>query len=188
MNHFFIGGTSGSGKSTLASKVAKKYGLRHEDLDLFREEMKKFPEAAYWVNFFWNQNPKEYWINTTPEEQWSHIVKQSESFWPHYLRLIEDFTKRGEYCVFESVNILPHLAKSLPFPGVYLVCDSVDELLPRYLAAPRWSTDPGLIKKEVEDSVLVEAPRYREEALRFGFPVFNSPTDAEREIDKILSE
>ena len=186
MNHIFIGGTSGSGKSTLAKRVEREFGIHHEDLDDFREEMKKFPEVEYWISFFWNKDPKEYWANALPEKQWSHVVQQSEAFWPHYLKLIESFDKQNKRCVFESVNLLPHLAKDLPFKGIYLVCDSVEELLPRYLREPRWSHDPEIIKREVEDSVFVEAPRYREEAKKYGFPVFNSMDKALEEIKKMI--
>ena len=187
MNHVFIGGTSGAGKSTLARKIAKDLGLQHENLDDFREEMERFPKTEYWVNYFWNQDPREYWEKTKPEMRWDHLVEQSESFWPHYLRLFDDLTKSNKRCVLESVNILPHLAKDLPFNGIYMVCDSIPDLLPRYLKEPRWSKDPELIKKEVENSVLVKAPRYRAEAEKYGFKCFSSMENAEEELIRLIN-
>lgn len=72
--------------------------------------MKKVPETEYWVNYYWNKDPKGHLASTSCEEQWNDLVKQSDAFWPPTKAHIELIMNQNPSVIFESVNLLPHLA------------------------------------------------------------------------------
>ena len=119
MKYAFISGIPASGKSYLAKKVAKATGALYFKVDDWREEFRK-NEHADWVDFFWNKNEKEYWETITPQKHWNNLKNQSEAVWPIILEKIRTIQKTKKSAIFESVNILPHLARrDFDFPGLF---------------------------------------------------------------------
>ncbi|QQG43589.1 MAG: AAA family ATPase [Candidatus Daviesbacteria bacterium] len=187
MSYVFIGGIPASGKSYLAKKVAEKTGAFHLDVDTLRKEMSKDPQLKYWVNFFFNQDEEEYLKNTPCEKHWENLVKQSEAFWPTILNKINEVIKSHKSAIFEGVNILPHLAKrDFNFPGVYLLGKSFEEIFERNKQDPRWGQTEQLQKLEAELFFNCERPKYKEEAEKYGYKIFDKSDEAEEEVLKLL--
>lgn len=180
MQNVFIGGIPASGKSYLAEKIARTTGALHVKIDAWRDEMAIDPKLEYWVNFFWNLNEEEYWRTATCDEQWGNIQKQSEAFWPTILRRIKETQKTGKPAIFESVNILPHLAsRDLNFGGVFLLGESFEEIFERNKREPRWGKTEELQRKEAEAFFGCERSMYKSEAEKYGFKTFTNSRDAE---------
>ncbi len=187
MSYVFIGGIPASGKSYLARKIAEQTGAFHFDLDTLRKEMSKDPKLEYWVNFFWNLDEEEYYKNTSCEEQWENLVKQSEAFWPTFLKKIEEVKGSHKSAIFEGANILPHLAKKdFDFPGIFLLGESVEVIFERNKKNPRWGKTKKLQKIEAENFYICEGKMYMSEAEKYGYKTFNNSAEAEKEVLKLL--
>lgn len=187
VKYAFIGGIPATGKSYLAKKIAKSTGALHFKVDDWREEF-RVDKHADWIDFFWNKNESEYWDKTSCEEHWQNIVKQSEVLWPPgIVRKIKKVVKSGLPAIFEGVNILPHLAaKDLDFPGIFLTGESFEVIFERNKKDPRWGQTEILQKKEAEIFYNCEGPIYKKEAEKYGFKVFSSSIEAEKELIRLL--
>lgn len=189
MSYVFISGIPTSGKSFLANKLAKNLGAFHLDTDTLREEMGKDQKLEPWVNFYWNQDEKKYLTDTSCEEQWQNLVKQSEAFWPTILQKINEIKKTHNSAIFEGDTILPHLAKrDLDFPGIYLLGESLEQTFERNKKAPRWGKTEELQKLEAEMFFNCERENYKREAEKYGFQTFTNSEDAEAELIKLLQQ
>lgn len=187
MSYVFIGGIPASGKSYLAEKISSRTKAVHVDLDSLREEMVKDPKLKYWVNFYWNQNEEEYLRNTSCAEKWKNLIKQSEAFWPAIIKRISEVKRKYPSAIFESVNIVPHLAsRDFDFPGVYLLGESFKQIFDRNKKSPRWGKTDHLQKLEAETFYYCERPNLKKEAKRYGFKTFTDPQEAEIELLKLL--
>ncbi len=183
MNHagkrLFITGIPTSGKSYLAKIVAKKTGGRSIILDDLRQELSADIHYKQWTDFYLNQDEKTYLSTTSNEKQWDDLVAQSEGLWPAFLKEIAKFKNETQPVIFECVNMLPHLVKrDLGFNGVVLIGTSFEETLERNKKDPRWGNTPELQELEAKAFFYVERPRYKEEALKFGYPTFEKADDA----------
>ncbi|MEK7143594.1 MAG: hypothetical protein AAB756_02075 [Patescibacteria group bacterium] len=187
VKYVFISGIPASGKSFLAAKVAKETGIEHVCIDDWREEMKGDPKLKKFVDFFWNQDEKEYWRVTNCDEQWENLERQSEAFWPFILKRIKEFQMFEKGAIFEGVNILPHLAHAdLDFKGIILLGESFETILERNKRDPRWGRTEELQIKETEAFYNCERPKYKQEAEKYGFKTFTDPMLAEEELLEIL--
>ena len=188
MKYAFISGTPASGKSYLAAKVAKAVGALHVEIDDLREEMRSDMELRRWVDFFLNQNEVEYWKNTSCDQQWENLKKQSEAFWPKVLERIRKVQGSETQAIFEGVNILPHLAaKDLQFPGIILVGGSLEDIFERNKKEPRWGKTEELQRKEAEAFYNCERPKYTVEAEKHGYQVFSDIKEAEKKMLEIFT-
>lgn len=183
MNHLgkrlFITGIPTSGKSYLAKILAEKVGGIAVILDDFREELSSNEQYKKWTNFYLDQDEKTYLSTTSNEKQWRNLVAQSEGLWPAFLKEISKFQNESKPVIFECVNMLPHLVKrDLGFQGVVLIGSSFEETLKRNIENPRWGNTLELQKLEANTFFNVERPRYKEEALRYGYPTFERADDA----------
>ncbi len=190
MKYVFIGGIPASGKSYLARKIAKETGAVHVDLDELRcSEMIKNPELKPWVEFFIDKDEKNYWENTSCEEDWENLKKQSEAFWPTILKKIKEVQNSGKSAIFEAVNILPHLArKDLNFKGIFLLGESFETIFERNKKDPRWGKTEELQRIEADRFFNCEGKMYKQEAEKYGFKTFNSAEEAEGEIKNLFKE
>ncbi len=167
-NYVFISGIPASGKSYLADRVAKIAGVQHIKIDDWREEIRKSPELEKWVDFFWNQDEKEYWKITSCDQQWENLRKQSEAFWSIFLQKIKEIQGSGKGAIFEGVNILPHLAhRDLDFSGIFLLGESFETILERNKRDPRWGETGELQTLEAEAFWNCERPKYKQEAEKY---------------------
>lgn len=183
MKYVFIGGIPASGKSYLAEKIADKIDAIHIDIDDLRETMGKNPKLEPWVNFFFNQNEREYWENTSCKKHWENLKNQSEAFWPVILKKIKEVQDSGKSAIFEGVNILPHLAsRDLNFEGIFLLGESLEIIFERNKKNPRWGKTPKLQKIEAEKFYECERLMYKEEAEKYDFKTFKDSREAEKEI------
>lgn len=183
MSYVFISGIPASGKSFLAEKIAQKIGAFHLDTDTLREEMVKDPAIEPWINFYWKLDEKKYLTETPCYEQWQNLVKQSEAFWPTILEKIKKIKKTHQSAIFESVNILPHLAKrDLDFPGIVLLGESVEQIFERNKKNPRWGKTEELQRLEAEIFFNCERGNYKKEAEKYGFKTFTDSIEAEEEL------
>lgn len=179
MKAIFITGIPTSGKSYLADKLAKVLGGIHVELDSHREDLSNDNKYRKWVNFYLDQDEKNYYINTSPEDQWNNLVKQSENIWPAMLKKINGYKDEKGIIIFECVNVLPHLAKKdLNFEGVVLLGDSFEKTLKRNIDNPRWGNTKELQKLEAESFWNIERPRYRAEAEKYGYRFFENNDEA----------
>ncbi|TSC71514.1 MAG: Uncharacterized protein G01um101448_1152 [Parcubacteria group bacterium Gr01-1014_48] len=188
LKHTFISGIPTSGKSFLAAKIAREHHVFHVDMDELRVKMAKDSELKKWVEFFADQDEEQYWKSTNCEQDWQNLVRQSEAFWPTFLKKISDVIAEGKPAVFESVNILPHLAKrDLSFPGIYLLGESFGVTFQRNKEDSRWGKTKALQQKEAEMFFYCEGEMYHKEAERCGYKTFRDITLAEREVLSLLS-
>lgn len=175
----FISGIPTSGKSYLARKLAEATGGLTVSLDDAREELAKDERYRKWTNFYLYKNEEEYLTQVPPEEQWQNLVAQSEGLWPALVAEIKKYELEERPVIFECVNLLPHLAKKdLDFPGVVLIGRSYEEVLERNLVSPRWGNMLYLQEMEAQYFFDVERPRYKLEAEKYGYPVFESADEA----------
>jgi len=175
----FITGIATAGKSYLAKQLAERTNGIFVDMDKVRDSLQNNPQYKEWVNFYWNKNELEYLTNTSPDEMWANIVRQSEAFWPAFLEKINSYKNEARPVIFESVNLLPHLVhKDLKIHGIVLVGNSYEEVLERNIKEPRWGNDLTLQTLEAKTFFEVERPRYIKEANKYGYSVFNTPEQA----------
>lgn len=175
----FITGIPTAGKSYLAKKLAEKVGGIVVSIDDLREELVKDERYKKWVNFYLDQDEYTYYTNTTHNEQWANLVKQSEGLWPGVLAKIKKYDDEKRPIIFEGVNILPHLAhRDLQVPGIAIIGRSFEETLERNKKEPRWGATLELQKLEADAFFNGERPHYKEEAKKYGYPVFETPNEA----------
>ena len=179
MKRLFITGIPTSGKSYLACKLAAAVGGTAVILDDFRESLAKDERYSKWVSFYLNQDELAYYTNTKPDDQWRSLVAQSDALWPAMKKKIAEYAYDPKPVIFECVNLLPHLTKrELDFPGVVLIGSSFEEVRKRNNQEPRWGDTKELQKLEAESFFNVERPRYKAEAEKYGYPVFETADEA----------
>lgn len=175
----FITGIPTSGKSYLAKKLAEAVGGIALSLDDLRENLSQEEAYRSVVNFYLDQDEKTYLTETSPDDQWKHLVFQSEALWPAFLEEIERYVDEEKTVIFECVNMLPHLAfRDLYFPGVVLIGNTPEETLARTKESVRWGDTEELQKLEAKTFFLVERPRYKAEGEKYGYPIFESADEA----------
>ena len=173
----FITGIPTAGKSYLAKRLADAVNGIHVQVDHIRKNVKDHPEYEKHVNFYYKQDKGTYYRTTTYDEQWKNLVDQSEGIWPEVLEKIDAYRNEIRPVIFEGVNILPHLAKKdLSFGGVCIIGKSLEDVIKRNTEDPRW--DDTEIEIQSEAFFFGERPRYRAEAEKYGYPVFESSDDA----------
>src|SRR3989344_7705403 len=184
---FFITGIPTAGKSFLAKRIIKELGGKFISADDLREELENDPKYKSWVNFYLDQDEKTYYTSTNHEQQWQNLVKQSEALWPGILEILDKSDNNEKMVIFEGVNILPHLAKrDLKFPGIVLIGKSFNETFERNKKDPRWGKTEELQKLEAEAFFYGERPHYKEEAEKYGYPVFDDVENAFKEATNLL--
>lgn len=176
MNHLgkrlFITGIPTAGKTWLAQQIAERVGGIAVSLDDVRENLAHDERYRKWVNFYLNLNEEEYFKTTSGEKQWENLVLQSEALWPALLEEISRYQNETKPVIFESVNILPHLAKrDLGFPGIVLIGTSLEEVRRRNQESPRWGATAELQELEAHAFFYVERPHYQTEGLKCGYQV-----------------
>lgn len=175
----FITGIPTAGKSYLAKKLAEEVGGICVSIDDMREELSKDERFKKWVNFYLDQDEKTYYTTTTYDEQWKNLVAQSEGFWPGILTGLAPYADEDRPVIFEGVNILPHLAhRDLQIPGVAIIGRSLEETFERNKKEPRWGATEELQKLEADAFFNGERPHYKDDAEKFGYPVFETPDEA----------
>jgi hypothetical protein len=185
---FFITGIPTAGKSYLAKRIAAETGGIAICLDNFRSELASDERYRRWVNFYRDQDEATYYMKHTADERWQCLVAQSEALWPAFLEKIASYQKESRTLIFESVNILPHLARrNLHFPGVVLSGSSYEATLERNQKEPRWGATKELQELEAKEFFYDERARYRGEAEKYGYPVFGTPEEALPMIRTILN-
>lgn len=185
----FITGIPTAGKSFLAKKLAEKTGGLHVCLDDIREELAKDDRYKKWTNFYLDRDEKKYLTETPPNELWNNLVRQSEALWPALLAKINEYSNQARPLIFESVNLLPHLAKrDLPFPGIVLLGESYESTLERNIENPRWGNTAELQELEARTFWEVERPHYKDAAAKHGFLAFERTDTALAESLKLLTE
>ncbi len=183
----FITGIPTAGKSYLAEMIVKKIGGIHVDIDDIREEIASDLKYKKWVNFYYDQDEKTYYMTTTYDEQWQNLIRQSEGIWPTILGKIEGYTDETRPVIFEGVNILPHLAKrDLSFSGIVIIGKSFEEVFERNKKEPRWGKTEELQKLEAEAFFYGERPRYKAEAEKYGYLVFETVDEAVKQSLKLF--
>lgn len=192
MNHkgkrLFITGISTSGKSYLAKRLADKVGGVCVLLDDLRENLATDENYKKWTNFYLDRDEESYLTNTSPDEQWNNLVTQSEGLWPAFIDEMEKYSNEEKPVIFECVNILPHLAKrDLDFSGMVLIGSSFELTLERNLKDPRWGNTKELQELEAKTFFFVERPKYKTEAEKYGYPVFEKAEEAFEYCLKLLS-
>ena len=175
----FITGIPTGGKSYLAKKIAEKINGVYVSLDDMRDELAKQEKYKKWVNFYRDKDEYEYYTKTTPQDQWQNLVNQAEGMWKGVLEKISQYQKEERCVIFEGVNILPHLAhKDLSMPGICIIGRSEKEIFERIKIEHRWGSIEELQKMEAKEFFNVQRPRYKEEAEKYGYKVFNTADDA----------
>lgn len=175
----FISGIPTAGKSWAGNLIATELDAIHVEIDDMRKEVSD-PVYTKWMNFYYNQNERDYYKNTTREEQWRDLVKQSEGLWPFILKKIQSYENEPRAVVFEGVNILPHLAKrDIPdMPGIIMLGPSFEVTLDRNRQSPRWGHGEELLHIEAEAFFFGERPHYKEEGEKYGYEVCETATEA----------
>ncbi|MDP3947584.1 MAG: hypothetical protein Q8Q41_02750 [bacterium] len=180
----FITGIPTAGKSYLAKKLAQTVNGVAVLLDDFQESLASSNEYGKWVNFYLDQDEKQYLTTTSPDQMWKNLIVQSEALWPAFLKKMAEYETESRPVIFECVNILPHLAhRDLKFPGIILIGSSQKETLERNKQEPRWGKTPDLQEFEAKMFFEVERPHYKSEAEKYGYPVFE---DSDRAFEQAL--
>ncbi len=175
----FVTGIPTAGKSYLSRRLASEVGGISVSLDHHRQAISSDERYKKWIRFYSNKDEKEYFANTSPEEQWQNLVNQSEALWPAFLEKIDLYSEETSPVIFESVNLLPHIVKGdFDFSGIVLVGASYESVLERNMADPRWGNTKELQEMEAKYFFGVERPGYTKEAERFGYQVFESADEA----------
>lgn len=179
MANLFITGIPTAGKSYLAKRLIEMSGGLHLNMDDLREGLVNDERYKKWVNFYLDQDEYVYLTQTSKEQHWQDLVNQSEALWPAFLAEIAKYENDSRLVIFESVNLLPHLAKrDLKFPGIVLVGESFEETLKRNVESPRWGDTLELQKLEAKAFFDIERSYYKAEAEKYGYPVFERAEDA----------
>lgn len=185
----FITGIPTAGKSYLAKKLAEEVGGICVSVDDMREELAKDERYKKWVNYYLDQDEYTYYTTTTYDEQWENLVKQSEGFWSGILAELAKYADEDRPVIFEGVNILPYLAhRDLQITGIAIIGQSFEETFERNKREPRWGKTEELQKLEAEAFFNGERPHYREEAEKYGYPVFETPDQAWDSAIQILTD
>jgi hypothetical protein len=175
----FITGIPTAGKSYLAKKLAEEVGGVCVSVDDMREGLSKDERYKKWINYYLDQDEKIYYTTTTYDEQWKNLVAQSEGFWPGILAGLAQYTDEDKPVIFEGVNILPHLAhRDLQIPGIAIIGRSLEETFERNKKEPRWGATEELQKLEADAFFNGERPHCKDDAEKFGYPVFETPDEA----------
>lgn len=175
----FITGIPTAGKSYLAKKLAEAVGGVCVSIDDVRQELVKDEKYKKWVNFYIDQDEYTYYTTTTYDEQWKNLVAQSEGFWPGILARLAQYADDDRPVIFEGVSILPHLAcRDLQISGIVIIGQSLEETLDRNKKEPRWGATEELQKLEADAFFNGERPHYKDDAERYGYPVFETPDEA----------
>ena len=184
----FITGIPTAGKSYLVERLANEVGGIAVCLDDFREALGFDERYKKWVEFYLDQDEQTYLNTTSPEQMWKNLVVQSEALWPAFLEQIDSYANEEAPVIFECVNILPHLAqRDLTFSGVCMIGSSYEETLARNMEDPRWGCTKELQEQEAKMFFYVERPHYKEEAEKYGIPVFENFDEAFEEALKLLA-
>ena len=183
----FITGIPTAGKSYLAKKLAQAVDGIPVPLDDFREDLKNNDVYKKWVNFYYDQDEEIYLTATSPDRMWKNLMAQSEALWPIFSERINSYKNESRPVIFECVNILPHLARrDLSFPGIVIIGSSFEETFERNKKEPRWGNTVRLQELEAKMFFEVERPRYKEEAEKYGYQVFENSDDAFGLVLKLL--
>lgn len=175
----FLTGIPTGGKSYLGKKLAEKVGGICVSTDDMREELSKDPQYKEWIEFYLNQDEHAYYTTKNYDEQWDNLVKQSEVMWPGVLEKILEYEKEGRPVIFEGVNLLPHLIKrDFNIPGLVIIGKSLEDVFNRCKSNPRWGNTEELWKLEADAFFNGERPRYKREAEKYGYEVFESADEA----------
>ncbi len=174
----FITGIPTAGKSYLAKKLASEINGISISLDDFRDELAsdaQYKQYKKWINFYLDHDENVYLAETKPDVLWKNLVAQSEALWPAFVEKIHSYSSEEKPVIFESVNILPHLArKDLEFPGIVLIGFSYKKTLERNKKHPRWGNTTNLQELEAKTFFDIERPRYKAEAEKYEYPVFET--------------
>lgn len=185
----FISGIPASGKSYLAKLLAQKVGGICVSLDDLRGTLGNDEKYKKWTNFYWDLDEKKYLTETSPDDQWKNLVSQSEGLWPAFLEEINKYSGESRPVIFECVNILPHLAKrDIGFSGIALLGPSLEDIFDRNKKSPRWGKTEELQRLEAKSFFEIERPRYKAEALKYGYQAFERADDAVDVGVKILTK
>ena len=175
----FITGIPTAGKSYLAEKLASEVNGIAVLLDDLRKPLKADEKYKKWVNFYWDQDEETYFTKTDPEQMWKNLVAQSEALWPAFLQKIQEYAAEKRPVIFECVNMLPHICyRDLDFPGICLIGSSYEQTFERNKKDPHWGKTLRLQELEAKMFFYVERPRYKSEAEKYGYPVFETSDDA----------
>lgn len=176
----FITGIPTSGKSYLAKKLAERIGAKVIHLDDLRESLSTNETYKKWTNFYLDQDEESYLIKTTPEQKWQDLVNQSEGVWPAFKEEIAKYQNETHPVIFECVNLLPYIIKanSPDAVGIVLIGKSFEETFERNKKDPRWGDTEKLQELEAKDFFEVERPKYKAEAEKYNYPVFESADEA----------
>jgi len=176
----FITGIPTGGKSYLSKRIEKDFGAKHIELDDLREDLIAHPRYGKYVSFYYNKDEKTYLENTSSEDKWKDLIKQSEGIWPALKEEIEKHNDKEELIIFESVNLLPHLIQR-DFPDskqMVLIGESLESTFDRNKKSPRWGDTEELQKLEADNFFNVERSKYKEEAEKYNLPFFETIDDA----------
>lgn len=185
----FITGIPAAGKSYLGKKLIKEVGGICVSVDDIREDLAKDERYKKWVNYYLDQDEYKYYTTTNYDKQWKNLVAQSENLWSGILAGLAKYADEARPVIFEGVNILPHLAhRDLRIPGVAVIGRSFEETLERNVKEPRWGKTEKLQKLEADAFFNGERPHYKEEAEKYGYPVFETPDDARATAIQILTD
>lgn len=188
MSYAFITGIPTAGKSFLGEKIAQKFGLEHVTVDDWRDELKNDREMGKWVDYFWNQDEKQYWRTKTCDNHWEDFLKQSEAFWPFFKKRIQSYIDNERPAIFEGVYLLPRFMDELNLEGVVLLGNSPEEVYERIKKFPRWGNTDELQRLEAKIFFYCKGPKYQEEAERFGYSAFHDLDIAEQKMINILQK
>jgi len=175
----WISGIPTAGKTYLAQRLATETGGVHVHLDDERIEFEKDPALGKWVRLYRNKDENVYFRDVSPEKRWQDLVDQSEALWLHLLHKIHTFDAHDQPVIFESVNLLPHLAaRDLAFPGIVILGNSKETVQSRLKENPRWGTTEDLQRLEADDFYDNQRKKYFAEAEHYGAKTFNTADEA----------
>jgi tRNA uridine 5-carbamoylmethylation protein Kti12 len=175
----FITGIPASGKTTLANKLALELGAVVVSLDNAKDSFREDEKYEPWISFYYNKDEEKYITETTPDERWQDLVKQSEALFKIFKTEIDKYKDESRTVIFECVNLLPHIAnKNLDFPGVVLLGENYETILERNRKSPRWGHTKELQEKETRDFFYNQGNRYKEEAEKYNYNYYNSADEA----------
>jgi 2-phosphoglycerate kinase len=174
-----ITGIPTSGKTFLGARLAKDLNGILVSTDVIREELRKDERFRPWHDFYRQQDERRYYATTSYQQQWENLVRQSEGLWPGLQAHFERYRNIVQPIIFEGVNLLPHLIKThLNFPAIALIGRSLEEVLERNRERPRWGLTDELQRLEADAFFYGERPRYKAEAEKYGYPVFDNGDEA----------
>lgn len=137
-----IGGAPTVGKTTLAKGLSRRLGMPWISTDTIREQLMRLELKGKHRFLFTPDNHAEaaerYLRTHSPEEISRLLIAECEDVWAGVRAFIEgDYTWRS--FIIEGVVILPHLIKSITFPGV--------KILPVFLYEPDVGRTQEVIEK-----------------------------------------